>query len=357
MTKYYFIISSILLFVFAILKFKKVISKYLRLLWFIQTILTLVLFITLEELLSKSSIMDSFTVNSHFVNSAFNILWWFIPAFLLSTAVTRFAWDPLEKKTNQKIPTLLRGLVVIIFYVLSFLGVVAFVFNYQITSLLATSGVIAMIIGLAIQINIANIFSGIALNIERPFKMGDWIMVHGRTPLREHCIIGCVVDIGWRTCRLKTTAKSLIIIPNNVISEKTVTNFMLPTETSRFELLYQVDHSFEPEVVLKSIRAAIDSIIAIRESGILKIPKYSVRLNGPTPLGIEYEVRYHIIPRVLSPARARHKINHAIIEHLSKEGIKPAYPSHNIMLDEIEYIEFSDRLKSSNIDSSDDEKN
>ncbi len=356
LTKYYLITSFMLLIFFAYLKHKKIISKYLRILWFIQAILTVVLLITFEEVISNTIIINSSTINSQRVNWGFDILWWYLPAHLLGTAVARFIWEPLEKKTSQKIPTLLRSLVVIIFFVLSSLAVVAFVLQYKITSLLATSGVIAMIIGLALQINIANIFSGIALNLERPFKIGDWIMVHGRTPLREHCIIGCVVDIGWRTCRLKTTAKSLIIIPNNVISEKTVTNFMLPTETSRFELLYQIDHRFEPEIALKAIRTAIDSIISIPESGILKSPKYSVRLNGPTPLGIEYEVRYHIIPRVLSPARARHKLNQAIIEHLSYVGIKPAYPTHNVSLDDLEDIDFVNKQSNIEFDNLDDDK-
>lgn len=101
---------------------------------------------------------------------AFSVLWWLMPALLLPLLIKRFVWIPLEKRTTRTVPNVIRLFVSSIIYLLACFGIIAFVYDQPITSLLATSGVVAMIIGLAIQVNIANVFAGIVINIERPFS-------------------------------------------------------------------------------------------------------------------------------------------------------------------------------------------
>ncbi|MEL6553002.1 MAG: mechanosensitive ion channel domain-containing protein [Cyanobacteria bacterium J06621_11] len=62
--------------------------------------------------------------------------------------------------------------------------------------MLATSGIVLTIVGLAIQINIFNIFSGLAINLEKAFKVGDYIEIPSKN-LKGH-----VVDINWRATRI-----------------------------------------------------------------------------------------------------------------------------------------------------------
>ena len=50
------------------------------------------------------------------------------------------------------------------------------------------------------------------MNLERPFRVGDWIMIHGRTPDPDASVIGMVIDINWRTTRLKTADDTVIVI-------------------------------------------------------------------------------------------------------------------------------------------------
>lgn len=305
-------------------------SRFKKTTWLLQAFFAFLLLLSSEAVLGSwlSEIGSRYFLE--ILDRAYDIFWWLLPALLLSLAVRHFIWDPLETKTGQSVPTLLKNFVTFTILLLAFFGVVAFVFDQKLTSLLATSGVIAMIIGLAIQINISNIFSGIALNLERPFRIGDWIMIHHRTPRPEDNIIGCVMDIGWRTTRLETTGKSVVIIPNSVISEKTVTNFMLPEELSRFELHFYVDYSVPSERVIRLMTEAVDVIAGTENNGPLKEPDYKVRVNGITPMGIEYELRYHIIPREVSPSKARHTIINSVVEHLNKAGIQLSYPKQEI---------------------------
>jgi small-conductance mechanosensitive channel len=84
------------------------------------------------------------------------------------------------------------------------------------TSILAASGVLAMVVGLAVKANIANIFSGIVLNLERPFRVGDFVKI-GST-------VGQVKDITWRTIRLESDDGTAIIMPNSKVSEGNMEN-------------------------------------------------------------------------------------------------------------------------------------
>jgi small-conductance mechanosensitive channel len=66
------------------------------------------------------------------------------------------------------------------------------------------------------------------------------------------------------------------------------------------------------------------------DRGLLAEPKFKVRVNQTTPRGIEYEVRYFILPRNISPSRARHAVNSAIVAYLDQAGIRIAYPRSEI---------------------------
>jgi potassium efflux system protein len=260
------------------------------------------------------------------VSRAFSVLWWLVPAFLINVAIDRFVWGAVEARSGNPAPSILRYFIAFLIYVFAIFGVIAFVYDYKLTGLLATSGVLAMILGLAVQINITNIFAGVALNLERPFRVGDWIMIHGRTPGVDDGVIGRVADINWRTTRLVTADDTEIVVPNGVISEKTITNFMSPGETSRFELFFTVDQAIPPEKVIKIIKTAVDSVSGSENLGPLRDPKPSVRIQRTSNQGIEYMIRYRLIPREVSPAKARHTINSAVLHALHAAGISLAYP-------------------------------
>ena len=260
---------------------------------------------------------------------SFDLLWWIVPAFFVNLAVDRFVWKPAEQSSGRPVPTLLRWSVASVIFLLATFGVIAFVYSYTLTGLLATSGVVAMIIGLAVQLNITNLFAGVALNLERPFRVGDWIMVHGRTPRPEDGVVGQVVDINWRTTRLQTADETVIVIPNGQLSEKTITNFMGPQEISRFELVFSVDQSVSSDRVLAVIREALDEVTGA-ENGPTDQDPPKVRIKQVTETGVEYLVHYYLIPRLVSPNKGRHSVNEAILRHLRGAGIELAYPKRRV---------------------------
>src|SRR5690606_40164218 len=86
---------------------------------------------------------------------------------------------------------------------------------------LASSGLIIAILGFAIRNVLADVLSGVALGLEAPFRIGDWIEIDGT-------IRGKVIEIGRRTTRLQTRNDIYMILPNSQISRQRVTNFRPP---------------------------------------------------------------------------------------------------------------------------------
>jgi small-conductance mechanosensitive channel len=178
-------------------------------------------------------------------------LWWLVPARLVAISIERFVWVPLEIRTGRKIPNVIRMITALVIYLFAIFGVVAFVMGKTITSLLATSGLMAMIIGLAIQANIANIFSGIVLNIERPFTVGDYIKI-------SSSVMGQVVDITWRTTRIRHLEGQLVCLANSKVSEAEIHNYSnLDANFIRFQLF--IDPHYDPRLISRLIREALFS--------------------------------------------------------------------------------------------------
>jgi branched-chain amino acid transport system substrate-binding protein len=175
--------------------------------------------------------------------TVFDVAWWLVPAVLVNKALRRFAWDPLEETSEHAIPQVVKSTVGVVIMLIAILGIVSHVFRQDLTSLLATSGVLAMIIGLSLQGNLANVFSGIAINLERPFRRGDWIKV-GDAP------IGKVIDISWRTTKIETFNNTVISIPNGVAAGARIENASHPNDTFIAQMLLHVALGQDPARVV-----------------------------------------------------------------------------------------------------------
>ncbi|WP_167858605.1 mechanosensitive ion channel family protein [Methylobacterium nonmethylotrophicum] len=101
---------------------------------------------------------------------------------------------------------LLQDLLVALIYVGAGLSIVAYAFGVPVGALIATSGVFAIILGLALQSTLNDLFSGIALNLGRPYAIGDWIVLKDGTE-------GRVIETNWRATHLIGGSNDLIILP------------------------------------------------------------------------------------------------------------------------------------------------
>jgi branched-chain amino acid transport system substrate-binding protein len=280
----------------------RVVRRSSRTVWLAHVLLGSLLLLALEVVLVGQLIGQVPRHYLELITVAFDVVWWLLPALFLSMAIECFVWKPLERRANQTIPNIVRRLVTFMVFLLAVFGVIAFVFDQRLTSLLATSGVIAMIIGLAIQINISNIFSGIALNLERPFAVGDWIKVAGQDEAR-------VIDMTWRTTRLLKRDNTVLNIPNSVAAESIVVNFHRPNRTYELWIYFHVDPR---QPVKRVIKIALDALRA--NEHVRKQPPPGCRFIGYTG----WSAKYVAVP-VLENYAKRNVYRGAIMNRLWSE--------------------------------------
>jgi small-conductance mechanosensitive channel len=207
--------------------------------------------------------------------------------FLLSTAfivalLDRYFWDAYwEKKRRATIPHFLRQVVALFIYLVALLLVLSVGYHAegQLKGLLAGSGIAAIIIGFATQDLFGGIISGIALQISKPYKVGDWLHIQER--------YAEVMEINWRSTRLRTNDGIYLDIPNYQIARNTIINLHYPTEVHAMRLRVGVDYDVPPNRVKDALHRAASSA-----DGVLPEPPTKVFVMDFADSAVIYEIKF-----------------------------------------------------------------
>jgi small-conductance mechanosensitive channel len=149
-------------------------------------------------------------------------------------------------------------------YVCSALAMLGFVFGLPLQGLVATSGVIAIVLGLALQSTLGDVFSGISLSIEKPYRIGDEILLEGGAE-------GEVIEINWRATHLRNGANDVVVIPNSTIAKLRIQNHSSGNRRYSGSLTVTVDYRNEPELTLEILKQ-----VALTCPSVLEHPSPSV---------------------------------------------------------------------------------
>ena len=117
------------------------------------------------------------------------------------------------------------------------------VWGLDLGNLLTALGVSSLVIGLALQEPLGNLFNGVSLLMANPFKKGDWIDVGGE--------IGKVTEINWRSVKINTRFNEQIIIPNNLLGKEKIKNLSRPNKVHAELLKFGFSYNDNPEKVKK----------------------------------------------------------------------------------------------------------
>ncbi|MEM9272967.1 MAG: ABC transporter substrate-binding protein [Cyanobacteria bacterium P01_F01_bin.143] len=286
--------------------------------WVLRISASLSLLLSTEVVLIQSLKRAFSSEYLEFIVIFFDILWWVIPAYFLGEYLECFLWQPLAKKTGQPIPTLVHRMALTVVYLLTFYCVVAYVFGKPLTSLLATSGLALTIIGLAIQINISNIFSGLAINLERAFQVGDYIEII------DEGIKGYVADITWRATHIETASGNIVLIPNSAINDKTIINYMRPQTISRATIPFTLTQDTPSDLAIDIFAQALSATIEHNPQSLLAEPPPEVLIGGADALGIIYELNFWYIPADTNLEQSQNLVARSVLKHLDKANIELA---------------------------------
>jgi small-conductance mechanosensitive channel/CRP-like cAMP-binding protein len=285
--------------------------------------------VILAVLVSRRDFLDIPTTDPRFaqaelaVGYGLQVAFWFSIAFLLNRLVQMLVWDGFAKRRmGFSAPQLIRDLFSGTIYFLAFLGIVALTFHQSVGPIWTATGALSIVVGLALRNVILDFFVGIAINLERPFKIGDFVM------LQQGGFFGRVTEINWRTTRLETNEGNTVIVPNNRIGDMVLTNFSDPSPLAEFELIFSLDYAVPVGRALRVLHAG--ALAAVGTSGILADPEPKARIKGVTGIGIDYKVKYWVDCSKAGPGKARHAVLYSVLDQLHQAGISLAYNKQDV---------------------------
>ena len=238
---------------------------------------------------------------------AVEVGWWIVAAQSAIGLIRLFIVLETRPRETRIISDLLAGVI----YLVTLLAIVNFVFEVPIGGLLATSGVIAIVLGLALQSSLADVFSGIAVGIERPYSPGDLLWVEGG-------IEGRVIQINWRSTHIATANKDVAVVPNSVMAKARLVNHSLPTTVRGSSITVKLDAREPPSRCMAVLTAAAKSCMLIEDDPAPSIAR--TELNGD---GAVYDISFSVASTAAITA-ARTEVLGQVQNHLRHAGISLA---------------------------------
>jgi len=173
--------------------------------------------------------------------------------------------------------------------------------------MMATTAVGAVIIGLALQDTLGNLFAGLAIQIEKPFRVGDWVTIGGQD--------GLVSEITWRATKMRTKAGNFVVVPNSALARDTIMNYCEPTRSVRLEVEVGVTYDAPPNAVKGVIAEAVrDATLLSRD----RTPEVLLVDFGDSAL--IYRVRFWITD-FEADERAKDQVRSLIYYALKRSGM------------------------------------
>lgn len=205
-------------------------------------------------------------------------------------------------------PKILRDLTDFALYALVALPILKTQLEIDLTGLLATSAILSVVLGLALQDTLGNLFAGLSIQVERPYQVGDFVTIGPHS--------GRVVQIAWRATRLETFRHEFITIPNNVCAKESVKNFTRGTEPVARDLYLRLSLLTPPNQVKEAVHAVLREIPMV-----LRPPEPRVRTWSYQEGTLEYQIRFWV-GDYLNADEAMGEIYTRLWYRLRREGIE-----------------------------------
>jgi len=260
---------------------------------------------------------------SSWINLLFFLLLVINAAVIISRVLNVFVMSMLKvHKRFRRTPQLIGKIITATIYIIAFLIILAY-FEIEITPLIATLGIGALAVGLALQNTLSNFFAGLHIISDRPIDIGDFIEIQGT-------ITGYVEDIGWRSTRIRTLSNTIVIIPNSNLAESVIINDSMPEP----EMAISVDCGVSYKSDLKKVEeVTIDAARKLQATipGVVKDfdPLMRYKTFGDS------NINFSVILRVEEPTMKR-LVTHELIKELKarydKEGIEISWPVRKVYM-------------------------
>lgn len=223
----------------------------------------------------------------------------------------------LRNTGENEISSLLRTVLTIIIYIVAFF--IIFQTQYpkiELAPLFTGSAILGIVVGLALQDTLGNLFAGIAIQADQSFQVGDVITISDKRK-------GTVESVSWRGVKIRTFQNKLLVISNSVIGKETIEVAQkdnLNARIVRFNTLF----TNSPAKVIQVVREAVRQVENVSPKRRPKVRIWNLGDNG-----IDWEVKYWITNY------RKHNDTDALIRQriwyaFQRENLDFAYPTRTI---------------------------
>ena len=233
------------------------------------------------------------------------VIWWLGAAWLAVGFLRAFVVLGRQPRDTKLIQDLLAALI----YLAATIAIVAYVFDLPVKGLLATSGALGIIIGLALQSSLGDVFSGIALNIERPYRVGDWIIL-------DDTLQGRVIETNWRATHILTGNQDVAIIPNSVIAKSRLVNCSTPSMIHGASIRVRLEPSLTPAAGCNLLKEVL-----LGSTHILRTPEPTVTIKDLSAEMIDFELSYSVAD-ISTVDRAQNELFNRVFQAAAAAGAK-----------------------------------
>jgi small-conductance mechanosensitive channel len=171
--------------------------------------------------------------------------WWLLGA-RIAVYCLRFV---LHRDRRSREARLFSDLSAAAIYISTAVAVLNFVFALPVTGLVATSGVVAIVLALALQNTLADVFAGIAVGVEAPFRVGDRVLIGDKTE-------GKIVQVNWRSIRIQTDGDDVATVPNSFVAKAEIINRSYPLRKTSSSVDISCPQDAAPERVIETMLEA-----------------------------------------------------------------------------------------------------
>ncbi len=234
-----------------------------------------------------------------------------------------------RRKTPFPIPILLRRSIVAAIYLVAAFATMKYVLGVDITPFLATSAILTMVIGLALQGVLGNLLSGMSLNLVRTVETGNLIRVGDDE--------GIVVHTNWRETVIRTRNDDYIHVPNTLLASGMITNFSKPAQAHMHSLDVGASYSDAPADVIDAL------VEAAREATLtLDHPAPTAELIAYLDFGINYRL-FFWSKNYWSKSRVEGEVGRLIWYKFKRRGIEIPFPMSDQLLNDFMAVVYNQR--------------
>jgi small-conductance mechanosensitive channel len=223
----------------------------------------------------------------------------------------------LERRSGGEVPKLIGDISSAAILFTGICVIAAFVFKKDVTALVATGGAGLMLIGLALRDFLLAAFTGVIINIEKPFRPGDLIKINDK-------IIGGVKQITWRATILKTN-NGILTVPNMMLANATIENLSQPNNSSKRKVEVLIDYDTSVESAERILYSAVIGALDVKFA---KPPAVFARRMERD--GVLYVVEF-TITNFWEDDLSEHAVIKSILQCMRNAGVSVSFPKSEVI--------------------------